>query len=138
MGFKALTLLVVLVLGFALSLMFYFWQPSNITPHSLAFYLKVPSTVRSFPLWHPANDPLYRVRYADGEKPSYTGLNYRTNLSDEELHRELDAASFDCEVSAPYQGICNKHNMDGSSIQLTYQTTSGSDNYQLEFGFFNY
>lgn len=128
---SALALLVVMTL-------YFFWQPSEVSPVSLAYHLKIPSIIQEFPLWQPITEPTYRSRIADGEKPSFVGLTYTSSATLDELREQLNSRQFRCNFSDRSQDLCKRPNADGSSIEATLSPATEAGATYVDVGFIGY
>lgn len=123
---------------FVLMTLYFFWEPSDVRPGSLAYRFKIPSIIQEFPLWHAVTAPSYRTRLADGEKPSFIGLNYISSATLDELRAQLTSQQFSCYFSGENQDFCKRSNTDGSTIEVTLSpaVTMGATN--IDVGFIDY
>jgi hypothetical protein len=109
---KAVTAVFAAAAGLWLWLRFLMWEPSDVEQGSMAYWLKVPSEIRSLQLWHVLGSPRYDVRVGDGPVPAYVRIRYHARGALSSLHEAVVSDGFACTESERTELLCERQRGD--------------------------
>ncbi len=109
------------------SFLFYlFWNPSDVRPDTITFYLKIPEVIKKVELFNPITSPLYGVSSSDGEKVGSTDVYYESKAPLSDLVVELTENGAKCEEFENRIFVCDFAWADGYMRQTTLTTKESS------------
>ena len=135
---KMITLIILLssifllILLFGASVKYYFWEPYNVAPSTFAYHIKIPNSIKKFPIWKNINIPKYSLVVAQGLQNQVTWVKYQSKLSISELVSLLEKKGMVCSESIDNYVKCNKKHID--SHQSAYlKGTNSKTNVEISF-----
>jgi hypothetical protein len=96
---SVVTAVVAVAAGRWLWLRFLVWEPVDVEQGTLAYWLKVPSEIRSLQLWHALGRPRYDVRVGDGPVPAYVRIRYDAGGGLSSFQKAVVSDGFACTAS---------------------------------------
>jgi len=61
------------------------WEPQQVSPGSISYFLGIPSTVRAVPLFKTCREPRYGYVGAEGTKSSFSTVEYGSRLDRDDV-----------------------------------------------------
>lgn len=132
------TLMLLLVVIFGITA-WSFWEPSGFTKGSVAYHLKLPSSVKAVKAIQPVAESLYTYRIADGTQPMIIRRDYRSRLSITDFLRDSVLRGFSCEnFSVDNHAVCEHRDEIGRIQTLIIRYPSPDDLVEVEHFFVDF
>jgi hypothetical protein len=128
------SLTIALLAGFWLWLRFLMWEPSGVEQGTLAYWLKVPETIRSMRLWQAQSNPRYDVQAGDGAVPGYVRVRYQAGGSMASFQDAVVRDGFACADKDRIELQCERRQGDGyDQVYASYDWQSDIITVRAEF-----
>jgi|GEM_PF-7116967 len=125
---------IALLVGIWLWLRFLTWEPSGIEQGTVAYWLKVPETIRSMRWWQARSSPRYDVQAGDGAVPAYVRVQYRAGGSMASFRDAVVRDGFVCAENDRIELQCERRQGDGyDQVYASYDWQSDIITVRAEF-----